>query len=614
MKVRLIRSHRWQHDQLMAEARPPTTFDWAAPGEAPDISIYIVPPWPDPDAPEPLRTLRRTDIGRLYLFSQQDDGLFWAPGVFTSASTDSPPLVTGGFYIHPDQFIPGRPGTRIDECRAQAPDLLWSFVGTQRTAPGVRGALLALTDERAVLRNAETPWEPLAERQRLQAEYVNVLVRSQFVACPRGFSPVTHRLFETMRAGRVPVILSDSWRPPPLVDWDAFSIRIPEADARHLPSILREREQEAPELGRRAREVWEARFSPRGTVHQLVESCLLLHEHRPRGSHRVALAVKAVPTVAMRRRIRAKLNALVGRSDWWPLTSGRRQRPGAASSLLRRVRPTELARSAAGHLPAPLYRVVRSLRVKQAVRGYPESVITRSYGHGVQLRVSLQDPLAEGWYGPETQPPYPEMTAAREHGLSEGAVVFDIGAHQAVIALVLADIVGPQGRVVAVEGDRHNVKVARRNVELNGAQNLAVVEAACAAQTGSVTFHEGLNGRIDSGRLGNHRVRAVTVDELADEYGRPDVVYLDIEGYELAALSGAQRTLRQGATFVVEVHAGHELQEAGGSVAELVAVFRAHGYGFQSLRDVDWPHTPMRAIEAGDLPDNERFFLLAFRG
>jgi tRNA A58 N-methylase Trm61 len=39
----------------------------------------------------------------------------------------------------------------------------------------------------------------------------------------------------------------------------------------------------------------------------------------------------------------------------------------------------------------------------------------------------------------------------REHGLRPGALVFDRGAHPAVVAMMLGRMVEPGGRVVAVE-------------------------------------------------------------------------------------------------------------------------------------------------------------------
>lgn len=291
---------------MMASARPPSAFTWAGPGDGADITIYIVPPWPEPDRPTSVRMIRPKILGRLYLYSQEDDGWFWAPGVFTAATEDCPPEVAGGFYLHPDECVPGRVGSMIEASRDRAPELLWSFVGDLRTAPTVRRTLVGLDDPRAEAREAIVRMDMAPdERMRLQAQYAQTLTRSLFVACPTGFSPTSHRLFESMRAGRVPVVIADGWRPPPLIDWDSCSIRIGEKDVRHLPQILREREPEAAELGRRAREIWEERFSPAGMVHQLVESCLLLDAHRPPRSRRFSLALRSVPTAAARRAVGA---------------------------------------------------------------------------------------------------------------------------------------------------------------------------------------------------------------------------------------------------------------------------------------------------------------------
>lgn len=275
---------------------------------------------------------------------------------------------------------------------------------------------------------------------------------------------------------------------------------------------------------------------------------------------------------------------------------------------------TDIARAAARHLPAPLYRVVRQIRIRQAIRGYTKRVVTHSYGHGVVLTISLQDPLAEGWYDHDDRRDWSELEAARAHGLTTGARVFDIGAHQGVVALVLADIVGPDGKVVAVEAERHNARVAGGNVQLNGAAPVTVVQAACAAQSGVVRFQEGLNGHISAGRLGTKRTRAVTIDEHSDLYGHPDLVYQDIEGYETQALKGATKTLVGGVTFLIEIHGSGQLQAAGGTVGEIVALLHSHGYELHQVGENDARlGRPLRPLADAGAPDGERFLLLAWR-
>lgn len=275
---------------------------------------------------------------------------------------------------------------------------------------------------------------------------------------------------------------------------------------------------------------------------------------------------------------------------------------------------SRLVHTVVAKLPPPLRRLIRRARIKRMLATFHERTFTGTYGHGVELTLSFQDPLAESWYGSLERHNYPDITAARGYGLREGAIVFDIGAHQAIVALVLADVVGQEGRVVAVEADRHNARVARRNVDLNHALNVTVVESACADQPGIVSFHEGLNGAISRSRVGAHRVRAVTVDELSRRYGRPDLVYLDIEGHEQRALSGALETLAAGSTFVIEVHCGGKLEAAGGSVSELAAILIEHSYQLRYMTDEGWwANEEFQPASPRELPNLQRFFLLAHR-
>jgi FkbM family methyltransferase len=241
--------------------------------------------------------------------------------------------------------------------------------------------------------------------------------------------------------------------------------------------------------------------------------------------------------------------------------------------------------------------------VASLIAGYPARDVTHTYG-AHELHVRLADPLAEGWYDQDWQEPR-ALGFLRERGvLVAGARVFDLGAHQAVIALMLAREVGDRGQVVAVEAEPHNARVALANRELNGAENLVVLHAAGAAHAGVLSFAEGLNGQIDEHTAaGNVEVPAVTVDELAREYGAPQLVMIDVEGYEAHVLSGASGVLEGGATtFLVEVH--EELADYGGSSAEILALFE----GFERYVAVE-DDDPL--VSLTDAPPPGRFFLIA---
>ncbi len=253
-------------------------------------------------------------------------------------------------------------------------------------------------------------------------------------------------------------------------------------------------------------------------------------------------------------------------------------------------------------LPHSVYRSYRRRKIASQIAAYEPHQVTHSYG-GLELTLLLADPLGQGWYDHDWNEPK-ALTLLREEGvLAPGATVFDLGAHQAVIALMIAAQVRP-GRVVAVEAEPHNATVAQRNAELNDAGNLLVVHAAGADHSGTLSFGEGLNGSVDErASAGTVEVPAVTVDELAREHGEPALVMIDVEGYEARVLDGARQTLGNGRTsFLVEIH--EELADFGGSAAEVAGRFEGFRR-FVAVEDDD-ELVPLD----GDLPAG-RFFLLA---
>ena len=130
---------------------------------------------------------------------------------------------------------------------------LYSFLGNCRNHP-VRAEILQLRHPRALLADTST-----AGRRQTDANneyYLTVIKQSKFVLCPRGIGVSSWRLFETMRAGRVPVIISDDWVEPPGPDWKQCSVRIAESQLRKINMILEEYESEAEELASNARRDW----------------------------------------------------------------------------------------------------------------------------------------------------------------------------------------------------------------------------------------------------------------------------------------------------------------------------------------------------------------------
>jgi FkbM family methyltransferase len=254
-------------------------------------------------------------------------------------------------------------------------------------------------------------------------------------------------------------------------------------------------------------------------------------------------------------------------------------------------------------VPSPLYRLYRRHQVRGLIESFRPRTVEHRYGKK-SLRVRLEDPLAEAWYDQDWDEP-PEVAFLRSHGLSAGGTVFDLGAHQGVVALLLADVVGTSGSVVAVEATSHNARVATINRDLNGATQVTIRHAAVAAEPGKVFVGEELNARASRGRIGQTETEAITIDHLTVNHGPPDAILVDVEGFEVEALRGAAATLEARPALAIEVHTGVGLEEAGGSVDELLGLL--NGYELWALTPAEDERTqsfqPLRSI-----PDT-RFFL-----
>ncbi len=125
-------------------------------------------------------------------------------------------------------------------------------------------------------------WQSDAREMQIRGRaYADVVAASQFVLCPRGIGTSSLRLYETLEAGRVPVIISDHWVPPAETDWE-FAIQIEERRVSSIPGLLKALSGEARERGDAARKAWETSYAPDtlfNTLGDSVESLLHTHSH-----------------------------------------------------------------------------------------------------------------------------------------------------------------------------------------------------------------------------------------------------------------------------------------------------------------------------------------------
>ena len=179
-----------------------------------------------------------------------------------------------------------------------------------------------------------------------------------------------------------------------------------------------------------------------------------------------------------------------------------------------------------------------------------------------------------------------------EESLQAGGTFVDIGAHIGYYSLKAAAVVGPEGRVIAVEPNPETVAKLRANLHASGDDWASVEPVACSDAEGQLELFGGpssntgetsiskTNAERDPTARKSFTVRARPLDSiLADnQVTRVDWIKIDVEGAEMLVLKGSAATLdRYHPRLLVEVE-DSQLRELGTSAAEVVGFLLQHGY------------------------------------
>jgi FkbM family methyltransferase len=162
-----------------------------------------------------------------------------------------------------------------------------------------------------------------------------------------------------------------------------------------------------------------------------------------------------------------------------------------------------------------------------------------------------------------------------------GMVCWDIGANVGFYTMLLAELVGPGGKVYTFEPLPRNVDLLGRHVTMNGYQNVVILPCALGGFDGEAHFDPGPNASM--GRMaaeGQLVVPCSKADTLlaAGKVEVPDVVKIDVEGAEADVLSGARLVMDQHPTLLLATH-------GDSSRRHCIELLTALGYEVRALND-----------------------------
>jgi hypothetical protein len=215
---------------------------------------------------------------KCFALSDQWEPPFLLAGIYANAPRSTlwrGRFRTGSYALHHPDFR----NTFIEsfdyaaESGRRSPDLLASFLG--RNCHPVRERLFALNLPPSKIQVEDTSnfnafthgTEGKLEKQR---RYFDICLRSKLILCPRGAGPNSIRLFEALRLGIAPVIISDAWVRCEGPRWEEFALFLAEKDIGQIEALLDRAEPTYQQRGKLARQAYEDFFSPASYFNYLV--------------------------------------------------------------------------------------------------------------------------------------------------------------------------------------------------------------------------------------------------------------------------------------------------------------------------------------------------------
>lgn len=188
--------------------------------------------------------------------------------------------------------------------------------------------------------------------------------------------------------------------------------------------------------------------------------------------------------------------------------------------------------------------------------------------------------------------------------IDRAKVFFDVGAHAGLYTLPACRMMPEGGAVHAFEANSSTYDDLVKHLAWNGFRSCVTSRVFVGDSCGERVFYENLDApdrstSVPQGVKG--RVTPVTVEETsldsycADRGVIPDLVKIDVEGAEIAALKGADRLLREHRPLLIlSFHPGLVLH-SGGNISEVHEICARHSY---TIRGTDG--VPVTKMQFGD--------------
>ena len=176
----------------------------------------------------------------------------------------------------------------------------------------------------------------------------------------------------------------------------------------------------------------------------------------------------------------------------------------------------------------------------------------------------------------------PHFKTVVQHLVKEGDTVLDCGANFGYNSVIMGKQIGPTGKLISFEPQRIIYQQLCGNMVLNNIYNADVINSALGKDNGFTQMNlvpydlDWVNIGDTSIGDGGEFVEVQTLDDFCDN--NPDFIKMDVQGYELFALQGGEKLIKQSLPDIFIEVEEHQLAKFDVTKDQLFDYIKSFGY------------------------------------
>lgn len=189
--------------------------------------------------------------------------------------------------------------------------------------------------------------------------------------------------------------------------------------------------------------------------------------------------------------------------------------------------------------------------------------------------------------------------------------VADVGANMGYYTIWMSKFISTTGSINSFEPNEENFKLLTNNCALNKLTNTALNKIALSNRAGNIFFTKSLDGENHISLTSNNDTIIIacnTLDNYATEkkIGHFAYIKVDIEGFELDFLRGAERLLKNKAIDIIQLEINERVSNSMTTKDEL----------FKKIAEMDYllcqyDHSKKQLCETNYIRNRENYFMVS---